>query len=231
MEIDQSCTGCGECVAYCPQGAIAIHGDMASIDRHDCVECGVCLDCGVCPVQAIRESDDEMSWVKKLFGRLLDSVPGSGTKGRGGGFDVKTNDVTGRIPEGMAVVRLELTRPVGGMTLQACQAFKQALEGSGYALKPTKRYEVLMDRLQALSGDPLKERVLSTSFEAVLSPEQVQDFIRSAEQYGWDYGLWFSVNCACTVGTLSEVNTVLSQSGLIPRSRAKVNLGMGRAEL
>src|SRR5512134_2098952 len=38
------CTGCGECVAACPSGAIAMDDSgKARIDREDCTNCGKCV--------------------------------------------------------------------------------------------------------------------------------------------------------------------------------------------
>ncbi len=38
----QACTGCGECVAACPEDAIAIVDKRAVIDYHRCTCCGIC---------------------------------------------------------------------------------------------------------------------------------------------------------------------------------------------
>lgn len=36
------CTGCEECVAICPVGAIYICEGKAQIDTHRCLSCGAC---------------------------------------------------------------------------------------------------------------------------------------------------------------------------------------------
>ena len=41
---DTKCTGCGACVEVCPEGAISLEGDKASIDRSLCNSCGNCLE-------------------------------------------------------------------------------------------------------------------------------------------------------------------------------------------
>jgi len=44
---DTKCTGCGACVEVCPEEAIRLEGDKASIDRSLCDSCGGCLEvCG-----------------------------------------------------------------------------------------------------------------------------------------------------------------------------------------
>jgi len=45
------CTGCEECVKYCPVDAIAMKGDTAVIDRDKCIGCGQCL--AVCRFGAV----------------------------------------------------------------------------------------------------------------------------------------------------------------------------------
>jgi uncharacterized Fe-S center protein len=40
---DSKCTGCGECVTWCPQDAISLIDDIARIDRKKCIGCGECL--------------------------------------------------------------------------------------------------------------------------------------------------------------------------------------------
>lgn len=45
------CTGCGDCVAVCPAGAIALVDGGARIDHAICAECGRCAD--ACPQGAI----------------------------------------------------------------------------------------------------------------------------------------------------------------------------------
>jgi dissimilatory sulfite reductase (desulfoviridin) alpha/beta subunit len=45
------CSGCGACLASCPQQAISLTNGLASIDGLACDQCGRCLE--TCPVAAI----------------------------------------------------------------------------------------------------------------------------------------------------------------------------------
>jgi len=49
----ERCTGCGICIGVCPQHAIAINNDLASVNEDLCIQCGTCAD--ACPTDAIRE--------------------------------------------------------------------------------------------------------------------------------------------------------------------------------
>lgn len=55
MRVDQeTCIGCGACIAQCPVEAISFNGDgKAEIDQEKCINCGSCQ--GTCPVEAIVE--------------------------------------------------------------------------------------------------------------------------------------------------------------------------------
>jgi len=47
----EKCTGCGDCVAVCPTGAISLLANLAAIDQGRCTGCEACLT--ACPSGAI----------------------------------------------------------------------------------------------------------------------------------------------------------------------------------
>jgi len=47
----ERCTGCGDCVAACANGAIRLIANAASIDQERCIECEACV--AACPSGAI----------------------------------------------------------------------------------------------------------------------------------------------------------------------------------
>lgn len=48
---DKRCTGCATCVEVCPTGAIAIVGEVATINQERCNACQACVE--ACPNRAI----------------------------------------------------------------------------------------------------------------------------------------------------------------------------------
>ena len=46
------CTGCGDCIEHCSQGAISLNEEKAVIDPEKCIGCGECIL--ICPNRAIQ---------------------------------------------------------------------------------------------------------------------------------------------------------------------------------
>ena len=46
------CAGCGDCVARCQFGALAVPDDLCLVDAGCCVGCGLCVT--TCPTEALR---------------------------------------------------------------------------------------------------------------------------------------------------------------------------------
>ncbi len=232
MHINEHCTGCLACLPYCPQGAIksdaAREQQRAFIDGKTCVECGVCLDTDICPAGAFEESQGEMSLVKKQFGRLVASFTGGEKAGRsgGGGFDVKRNDVTRSISPGIAAVRLEINRPVGGATLGDIEAMRIFLVNAGWKPDVGGRYRHLLEK--GLTPAILAQRVLTAYFEVKLPPEEVGRLIGDARAYLEKTPLWASVNVACLGETYPLFLEALAACGVEADPVAKFNLGLGR---
>jgi len=72
-----ACTGCGDCVASCPFGAISLAnwngGDVAAIDQAGCKGCGACAPS--CPEDAIDLRGYTDAQVRTMIDSLLEAVP------------------------------------------------------------------------------------------------------------------------------------------------------------
>lgn len=229
MKVNSECIGCRDCLPYCPQRAISMNPeDRAEIDRYRCVECGLCFDTDICPVSAFEEDHDELAELKKRFGRLLSGFPGGKKAGRGGGFgfDVKTNDVTKKIPSGKVSMRFELGRPVGGIKLGEVVALQERLIDSGWSPNMGARYQSLFDA--GFPQDILEHHILSSIFEFILKPEDIPILVGEAKRNAMDEGLWMTVNVVGLAETIDHLLTILKSSGIETEPAAKVNLGLGR---
>ena len=75
---DDACTGCGECVQACREGALKVLNGVAGIDEHRCLSCGVCLR--FCPEGALSPAiEGYRAQVGGKLGRhprLADELPG-----------------------------------------------------------------------------------------------------------------------------------------------------------
>ena len=56
LRIPGLCTGCGTCVEYCKQHAIALKNGISVLDESKCVQCGVCIHS--CPYHLLKSEYD-----------------------------------------------------------------------------------------------------------------------------------------------------------------------------
>ena len=90
IEIDiKRCNACGFCEGVCPNGAITVDRECASIDANLCTECGACIE--ACPRNVIRERVPKEAATTASTdvtdkGREVNGIYGRGTIGfsRGG---------------------------------------------------------------------------------------------------------------------------------------------------
>jgi len=56
LRIPGLCTGCGTCVEYCKQHAIALRNGVSVLDEEKCVQCGICVHS--CPYHLLKTEYD-----------------------------------------------------------------------------------------------------------------------------------------------------------------------------
>lgn len=235
MRIDQMvCTGCGECIPYCPVKAIKNADGAVDIAFDECVECGSCIRYAPCPSGAIEESPEAMVWpraVRREFSNT--NVRHSSTGGQGRGTEEsKSNDVTGRVKRGFVGMGMEFGRPVVGTRLSELEKMATALAAAGVRFEPENPVTFLMSDLSTgtLRDDVRNERVLSAILECEFEAERLTEIVpivrRVAEKLDTVFSLCFFTRLEDD-GTL-PILPALQQMGLQIRPNAKVNMGLGR---
>ena len=241
MFIDkEACTGCGECVPYCPMEAIIWHKKdkakgtepFADIDLEECVECSVCFRAGVCATDAIHEQ--ELAWpriLRKAFSDPLyvhkgTDVPGRGTE------EMKTNEVTGRFLDGYIGVGMEFGRPGTGTRFREAEKATRKLREMGIELEPLNPLTQLIDNAATggLKKDILDEKVLSAIVECIIPIGRAQEVLSEIMQIAREIDTVFSLDLICKVDPEGRVPLIgeLERAGLVRSINGKVNVGLGR---
>ncbi len=235
MRIDENvCTGCWECVPYCPVGAILPEDGVVRVDEDACLECGTCLRTAPCPTEAIYEPEAVYQWprsVRKVFSdpkavHKETNVPGRGTE------ECKTNDVTGRVKRGHVGVAMELGRPGVGTDFNDVEKVSTAMAALGVHFEPCNPLTALMsDRETGKIRDDVKgEKVLSAIVEIDAEIEKLPAVLEAARRVAKEINTVFSLDVICRFDPDGSVPVlpVLEKLGITPRPNAKVNIGAGK---
>jgi NAD-dependent dihydropyrimidine dehydrogenase PreA subunit len=234
MRIDPDiCMACGECIAYCPVGAIhETDLGVSEIDMDECVECGVCAQEGVCPSDGIFETENP--WPRSVRGFFSNPraehketrIPGRGTE------EMKTNDVTGRFRYGEVGMAMEVGRPGTGTRFHDVQILTMAMADLGIRLEPQNpvTHLIVDGEKGLLNPDVLNERVLSAIVEFTIPIGQVPAVIDKLRQVEGQLSTVFSVDLICKVHPDGSVPTIplMDQLGIPLSINGKNNVGLGR---
>ena len=230
----ETCIGCEECHPYCPVQAIrTIEGeDLSAVDQDECVECGVCLRSEVCPTDAIFMP--ELEWprsVRAFFSDPLTKHPSTDLEGRGT-EEMKTNDVTGRFPPGIAGIGVEMGRPGVGTSLKDLQTVAMALAKVGVEFEPANPTTALIvdPKEGRLREDILNERVLSGIIEFAIEIDRLPDALQALKDVAPKIDTVFSLCLISKIGPDGSIPTVpiAREAGFTPRINTKTNVGLGR---
>ena len=234
MRIDEeTCTGCEECIPYCPVGAILSQGGAVAIDEEECVECGTCERSAPCATESIFRPPESFKWprsVRTAFSDPLVPHKETGIRGRGT-EEVKTNDVTGRVRTGRVGMALEFGRPGVATDFHDVEQLTTVLARLGVNFEPHNPLTFLMDTQTGKIRDDVKgERVLSAIVEFETDPSQLKEIVPAVLEASKGIKTVFSWCAITRLGPDKSIPIMepLRSLGLSPRINAKVNLGLGR---
>ncbi len=236
MRVDQeTCSGCGNCLRYCPVGAITMVDGVAGCDQDQCVECGVCTRVHQCPTGSMTQlSAEELGYPRGLRRYFSDPVAVSPvTMGAGRGTEeCKTNDRTGRVKRGQVGFGIELGRPGVSASFRDVEKVTMKVATLGVEFEQKNPiWPLLKDpRTGELKEEIKGERVLSLVVEFVTEIEKTPRVVSALRELEQEVDTVFTV---AAMGRVAEDRSVpllglLRQSGVEPRPNAKINVGLGR---
>lgn len=235
MLIDKDlCIGCGECVPFCPIGAISLKDEgYAEIDFDECAECSNCKRQDVCSVDAIYQQ--ELQWprtVRSILSDVLTIAQESQISGRGT-EEMKTNEVTGRFKRGYAGIAIELGRPIVGSRMRDVEKVAMAVAELGdIAFEKANPTTTLMSdpKTGKFRDDVLDENVLSAIIEFPVPLQRVPQVLDKLKQVAQQIDSVFSLDIATRVGSGNQLPTeqIVKGAGYWMSINGKTNLGLGR---
>lgn len=235
MKINEElCIGCGECLPYCPMGAIILESDIAEIDWDECVECGVCVRQIECPVEAFFEPAETMEWprsVRKVFSDPTSKHENTGVRGRGT-EELKTNDVTARFKRGFIGIALEFGRPGAGTRVGDVEIITRALAEEGIEFEPCNPLTFLMEDVHTgvIKEEVSNEKVLSAIVEFVIPEADLERIFAKISDAASKANCLFSWGIVARYDENGKLPVVdkLKQMGFQVPKNMKVNVGLGR---
>ena len=262
MKVDENkCVGCGNCVLVCTMGAIYIENGHSKVNEDECVECGSCkrflevegrnptlvrglrkvlkkvslqydAPVGVCVAGALYQPT--LEWPRSVRRDFSDpaavhastGIPGRGTE------EIKTNDVSGWLQEGEALLLIEVGRPGLGARLRDLEKITTALATLGVDFKPENPITLLMPDAKTgqLNPEILNEKVLSAIIEIKIDLDKVPVYLEKIKETVKDFPTVCSLVVAGRCNKHGDIPYIdaVGTAGLALSTGGKTNLGLGR---
>lgn len=226
------CSGCEQCIPFCPVGAIIMDDEVSEIDFDECTECGNCLRMADCPVDAIWQQ--ELVWprtIRSIFSDPLTIAKESGISGRGT-EEMKTNEVTGRFQSGFAGVAIEFGRPILGARFYDIEKVARAVSVLGVEYeKQNPTTSLMSDPVTGKFEDNvLPEKVLSAILEFKLDLKKLSELFEVLKRVSAEIETVFSLDIATRLNPDGSIPTApfIETAGLWLAQNGKTNVGLGR---
>lgn len=245
MRIDQDkCTGCGNCIYYCPMEAIYIdqknNKKVAFINEDKCVECGLCIRMmnrevktpilrrEVCPTSAFYQN--ELAYprmLREVFSNPTIIKENTGVAGRGT-EEVKTVNVTQRVRGTEVGFNVELGRPGVGTPLSEIEKVTKVLADLGVEFEPNNPLTSLMrDCERGLLREEIKnERVLSAIIEFKTRMETVPKVLDAILKVKVDTVFVIGAYSVCDEDGRPLVEKYIKSAGYDVSFNGKINFGL-----
>lgn len=233
MRIDpDKCSGCGQCIPYCPVNVIKMKNDIAEIDYDGCVECSNCLRNADCPTDAIYQ--DELVWprtIRKVLSDVLATGTTTGIPGRGT-EEMKTNDVTGRFKKGYAGIAMEFGRPILGARIYDVEKVAQAVATLGVEFEKLNPTISLMEdpKTGKFKEEVLNEKVISIILELTAELGKLPELFKVLKKVSQEIETVFSLDLITRVNPDGSFPTApfVKEAGLWVAPNGKTCVGLGR---
>jgi len=235
MLIDKSkCVDCGMCMTRCPARAIRRDENRkVYIDQDECVECNTCFKSGVCKKGALTKPD--LKWPRIVRYWMSDEqgqYQGADGPGRGT-MEAKTNDVTGRYPDGIVGFALEFGRPGIGTRIFDIEKMAQRLAKLPYVhFEKSNPVTMMMEDPETgtFKEELLCEKILSGILEFEVPLEKCEEVLPIIIEVSKEIHTVFSFGMFSKLapdGTVPH-EAVCRKFGIELRPNGKNNVGLGR---